>query len=60
MLLMTNCLDRKAEITEVACLYFVDDKGNWYMTNMFKVWCEGNNFDITTWDREQNLVPKIF
>lgn len=52
MLLMTNYLDRKAEITEVARLYFVDDKGNWYMTNIFKVWYEGNNFDIPTWDRE--------
>lgn len=52
MLLMANYLDRKAEITEVAHLYFVDDKGNWHMTNMFKVWCEGNNFDIPTWDRE--------
>ena len=30
--------------------YFVDDKGNWYMTNIFRDWCEANNFDIPVWD----------
>lgn len=46
MLLMTSYPDRKAEIAEVAHHYFVDDQGNWYMTDMFKEWCEANNFDI--------------
>lgn len=52
MLLMTNYPDRKAEITEVAHHYFVDDKGNWYMTNMFKDWCESNGFEIPIWDNK--------
>lgn len=60
MLLMTSYPDRKAEITEVAHHYFIDDKGNWYMTNMFKDWCEANDFEIHIWDNQQNLVPKIF
>lgn len=50
MLLMTSYPDRKAEIAEVAHHYFVDDQGNWYMTKMFKDWCEANNFDIPVWE----------
>lgn len=52
MLLMTSYSDRKAEITEVAHHYFVDDNGNWYMTNMFKDWCEANDFEIQIWDNQ--------
>lgn len=50
MLLMTAYPDRKEETIEVAHHYFVDDKGNWYMTNIFRDWCEANNFEMPNWE----------
>ena len=49
MLLMSAYPDRKEETIEVAHHYFVDDKGNWYMTNIFRDWCEANNFEMPNW-----------
>ena len=32
--------DEKREILTLAQHYFVDLKGNWYMTDVFDAWCE--------------------
>ena len=32
--------DEKKEILTLAQHYFVDLKGNWYMTDVFDAWCE--------------------
>ena len=45
LLLMSDYPDRVDEIIEVAHHYFVDDKGNWYMTTLFSAWCKEHDIE---------------
>ena len=51
LLLMAVYPNRIDEITEVAKHYFIDDRGNWYMSSLFSDWCKEHNLDIdiTKW-----------
>lgn len=49
MTLIHDYPQRQDEIMEVAHHYFVDLKGNWYMTALFKEWCEAENIEVPNW-----------
>lgn len=52
LLLMAVYPDRVDEVIEVARHYFIDDKGNWYVSSLFNEWCKNHNLDIdiTKWE----------
>lgn len=49
LFLIRICPDEETEILKVAEHYFVKLKANWYMTSMFKQWCD-----------ERGLEPEWF
>lgn len=49
LLLMTDYPNNEQEIQEVAQHYFVDCKGNWYMTNMYSKWLKDNDYVRPDW-----------
>lgn len=44
--------DEQTEILKVAEYYFVDLEGNWYMTSLFKNWCEKRGLEPDWFDKE--------
>lgn len=49
MTLMHDYPHRLDEIMEVAHHYFIDLKGNWFMTSLFTQWLKDNNIDKPDW-----------
>lgn len=49
MTLLHDYPTRVDEIMEVGYHYFVDLKGNWFMTGLFKQWLEDNDIDKPNW-----------
>lgn len=49
LMMMNHYPNRQDEIMSVARHYFVDDRGNWFMTSLFKHWCEDNKIEVPNW-----------
>lgn len=45
--LINNDADNVESILKVAKVYFIDMKGDWYMTEKFKRWGKEHNIDLT-------------
>lgn len=53
--LLLLILMRPEEVTEILTLaqhYFVDLKGNWYMTSMFAKWCDEHGLEPEWFDNK--------
>lgn len=55
MVLMKLFNDRKEEIITVAHRYFVDMKGDFYMTTLFESWLEENKITRPEWFKHSNV-----
>lgn len=49
LVLMSDYPDNQSEIMGVAQHYFVDCKGNWYITSMFNKWLEREQIGKPDW-----------
>ena len=49
LVLMSDYPENQPEIMETMKHYHVDLNGNWYLTPLFKKWCEKNDIDIPKW-----------
>lgn len=52
LILILMQADEQTEILKVAEHYFVDLEGNWYMTSLFKNWCEKRGLEPDWFDKE--------
>ena len=50
--LITSMPDEQQEILTLAKHYFVDLQGDWYMTSIFKKWCDGHGLEPEWFDKE--------
>lgn len=49
LVLMSDYPENQPEIMEAMKHYHVDLNGNWYLTSLFKKWCEKNDIDKPKW-----------
>ena len=49
LLLMSSYPDEKLELLRLAQHYFVDLKGDWYMTSLFNKYLVANSIEIPEW-----------
>jgi len=49
LLLLSNYPDNQSEIMKLAEHYFIDLKGDWYMTTLFNKWLEEKNIAKPEW-----------
>lgn len=49
LLLLSDYPDDKSEIMEVARHYFIDLKGDWYMTSIFNKWIKKVGAELPDW-----------
>lgn len=45
--------DEQTEILKIAEHYFVKLKANWYMTSIFKTWCDDHNLEPEWFDSKE-------
>lgn len=51
--LITSMPDEQQEILTLAKHYFVDLQGDWYMTSIFKKWCDGHDLEPEWFDSKE-------
>lgn len=49
LVLMSDYPENQPEIMETMKHYHVDLNGNWYLTSIFKKWCEKNDIEKPKW-----------
>lgn len=49
LVLMSDYPENQPEIMEAMKHYHVDLNGNWYLTSLFKKWCEKNDIEKPKW-----------
>ena len=49
LILITNFPNNKVEILKVAEHYFLELEGNWYMSELFRGYCESHDILLPSW-----------